>query len=190
MNAPLVIGHPQAVKLSTENYLFLHRSGALTPHGRTELLDGTIYLVSPQHSPHFMLKSRLYRRLADAADALGTGLHAWVEGSIALGPNSCPEPDIFITRGLPQAQLAEREIVALVIEVSSTTLDFDLGEKAALYAGAGVPECWVVDVAGAKVHRMWAPGPEGYGERDEVWLEGRLESVTIAGLGVGTDDLA
>lgn len=189
MNAPLVAGHPAAVKLTVDDYLLLDRAGALAPYGKTELLDGVIYIVSPQHSPHYMLKTRLLRRLADAADALGTGLQVWVEGSLDFRPNSCPEPDIFVTRGTPQAQLTEREIVLLVIEVSSTSLDYDLGDKAALYAAAGVPEYWVVDVAGAKLHRMWSPGPNGYGEQDEAWMRGRIESATIAALCVEVDDL-
>lgn len=189
MNAPFVAGHPAAVKLTVDDYLMLDRAGALAPYGKTELLDGIIYIVSPQHSPHYMLKTRLFRRLADAADAIATGLQVWVEGSLDFRPNSCPEPDIFVTRGVPQAQLTEREIVLLVIEVSSTSLNYDLGDKAALYAAAGVPEYWVVDVATAKLHRMWSPGPNGYGERDEAGMRGRIESATIAGLGVEVDDL-
>jgi len=189
MNAPFVTGHPAPVKLTVDNYLLLDRSGALAGYGKTELLDGFIYIVSPQHSPHYMFKSKLFRRLADAADALGTGLETWVEGSIDFRPNSCPEPDIFVTRGIPQAQLTEREIVLLVIEISSTTLEFDLGAKAALYAAGGVPEYWVIDLTGIKLHRMWSPGPSGYAERDEAWLRGRIESVTLAGLGVDVDDL-
>lgn len=136
-----------------------------------------------------MLKTKLLRRLADAVDALGRGMETWVEGSIDFRPNSCPEPDIFITRGIPQERLTEREIVLLAIEISSTTLDQDIGEKAALYAANGVPEYWVVDLPGAKLHRIWSPGPNGYEQRDEGWMAGRIESVTIDGLDVEVDDL-
>ena len=184
MNAPLVVTHPEPIKLTVEDYLLLDSSGALAAHGKTELIDGVIYLVSPQHSPHYKLKTRLLRRLADAADALGTGMEAWVEGSLDFRPLSCPEPDIFVTSRTPQADLTEGDIVLLAIEVSSTSLAFDLGKKAAMYAQADVPEYWVVDVAGGSVHRMWAPGPDGYAERDEVRLGERLESVTVPGLGV------
>ena len=189
MNAPFIPGHPQAVKLTVDNYLMLDSAGALAAYGKTELLDGVIYIVSPQHSPHYMLKTELLRRLADAAEALGMGLKAWVEGSLDFRPSSCPEPDIFITQGIPKERLTEREIVLLAIEISSTTLEFDLGNKAALYAANGVPEYWVIDVAGVKLHRMWSPGPNGYAERDEAWLRGRIESVSIPGLGAAVDDL-
>lgn len=184
MNAPLVITHPEPIKLTVDDYLLLDGSGALAAHGRTELIDGVIYLVSPQHSPHYKLKTRLLRRMADAADALGTGVEAWVEGSLDFRPYSCPEPDIFVTSRTPEADLTEGDIILLAIEVSSTTLAFDLGKKASIYAAAGVPEYWVVDVAGGTVHRMWAPGADGYAERDAVQLGGRLESLTVSGLSV------
>lgn len=189
MNAPLAIGHPAPVKLTVDDYLLLDRSGALAPYGRTELVNGVIYLVSPQHSPHYMLKTRLLRRLADAVDSLGVGLETWVEGSIDFRPHSCPMPDIFVTRGIPQARLTEPEIVALVVEISSTTLAFDLGDKVALYAASGVPEYWVVDVEARCLHQMWAPGADGYAERREVALGERVEAVTIGGLQVDTSDI-
>lgn len=190
MNAFVILDRPAAVKLTVDNYLLLDRAGALAAYGRTELINGTIYVVSPQHSPHYMLKTRLFRRLADAVDALDLRLETWVEGSIDLRPTSCPEPDIFITRGIPQERITEREIVVLAIEIASTTLAFDLGEKATLYAAHGVPEYCVIDLAGAKVHRMWSPGPDGYAERTTSWMMGRLESATVAGLGIDMDDLA
>lgn len=50
----------------------------------------------------------------------------------------------------------------LVIEVSETTLAFDLRTKVPLYARAGVPEVWVVDIAGRAVHVHRDPAPSGY----------------------------
>ena len=40
----------------------------------------------------------------------------------------------------------------LVVEVSNTTLRFDLGRKTALYMAGGIPEVWVVDVNAEVVH--------------------------------------
>ena len=62
LNLPSIPGHPTAVKLIVGNYLMLDRAGALAAYGRTELLDGVIYVVSPQHSPHYMFKIETYRR--------------------------------------------------------------------------------------------------------------------------------
>ena len=42
-----------------------------------------------------------------------------------------------------------------MVEVADSTLAFDLNTKAALYARAGIPEYWVLDVKGQRlmVHR-------------------------------------
>ena len=82
--------------------------------------------------------------------------------AIDLGPflrvTNEPEPDAIVLR----QPLVESEAanpgppdVILVAEVSSSTLDYDLGVKAALYASAGIAEYWVVDVRNMRivVHR-------------------------------------
>jgi Uma2 family endonuclease len=45
----------------------------------------------------------------------------------------------------------------LVVEVSRTTLSYDVGDKLRAYQQAGVPEYWVVDVQGRHVLRHLAP---------------------------------
>lgn len=180
---------PRAAKLTVEDFLLLDRAGAFDRYAKTELIDGVVYFMSPQHAEHYTVKVLLLRRLADACDALGTGLEAWSEGSIDMSPHNVPEPDVFVTNERPVKGLTRLDTVVLAIEVSTTTLRFDLGEKARIYSSGGVPEYWVVDVAGGTVHQMWAPGPERYGERREVALGQRIEAVTVAGLAVETDGL-
>lgn len=82
------------------------------------------------------------------------------------------------------------EAVALIAEVSASTLDIDLGPKPAIYAAAGVPEYWVIDLEGRRAHRMRIPGADGYATSEAFDLGERLESATIAGLAVGTVGLA
>ena len=70
--------------------------------------------------------------------------------------------------------------------MASTTLDYDLGEKARLYAANGVPEYWVVDLPDRKVHQMSSPSADGYAEQREVALGERVAAVTVNGLAVDT----
>jgi Uma2 family endonuclease len=49
-----------------------------------------------------------------------------------------------------------------LIEVADTTLAFDRGLKANLYARAGVRETWVVDLEGSQILVMRSPAPGGY----------------------------
>ena len=62
-----------------------------------------------------------------------------------------PCPDVAVLKGRPNVYRFARPHAAdalIVIEVSDTTLEFDTTEKLPRYAAAGIPEVWIVDVAG------------------------------------------
>lgn len=189
MNAPSAIADVQRVKLTIDDYLLLDRSGALAGYGRTELVDGVILTLSPQYRPHAFAKAEIAYRLRRALEARGSSLYVGIEASVAIPPVDMPQPDIFLTdepRGRGAVPIGS---IALIVEVSSTTLNFDLGTKADVYAAGEVPEYWVVDVEARRLHQMWAPSADGYGERREVALGERVEAVTIGGLQVDTSDI-
>ena len=54
--------------------------------------------------------------------------------------------------------------ILLLIEVADTTLPLDLGEKATLYAEAGIPEYWVVDIEGRRLLAHRQPAGGGYSD--------------------------
>ncbi len=177
------------VKLRLEDYLLLDESGAFEAYRKTELIEGEIFYMNAQHRPHARIKSRLFRLIAAALDELDTGLEAIVEGSIAIPPNSSPEPDIVVTSDPEGKGLIPLESVRLIVEISDSTLAFDSKRKAALYARNGVPEYWIVDVEAAVIHQMWAPAGEAYAERREVVSGGCVKAGTVESLKVETVDL-
>jgi len=73
-------------------------------------------------------------------------------------PTNEPQPDLIVlkrdfsqfTRNNPTPA-----DLLLVVEISDTTLYFDITTKAALYARAGIPDYWVLDINGRRmlVHR-------------------------------------
>lgn len=64
----------------------------------------------------------------------------WIES------NSRPEPDLlWVKAGRYQQGHPTADDVMLAIEVSHTSLQYDLSEKASLYAEAGIVEYWLVD---------------------------------------------
>lgn len=180
---------PHPAKLLVDDFLLLDRAGAFGDYAKTELIDGTIYVVNAQYSAHMKAKVRMLRRLADACDQLAVGLEAWSEGAVLIGPSSMPEPDIFVATAIPQDGPVPCENVVLAIEISDSTQAFDLGKKAKLYAKAGIPEYWVVDLKARVIYRRWSPGSKGYGEESTVGFGQRIESASIAGLGVDTEGL-
>lgn len=52
--------------------------------------------------------------------------------------------------------------VLLVVEVSGTTLRYDRETRLPLYARAGVPEAWIVDLQNDVIEVHTEPSPEGY----------------------------
>ena len=186
MTAEAALTHPQPVKLTVDDFLLLDRSGAFARYNKTELIDGAIVAVNSQYRPHLFAKGELAYRLRRALEGMGSALYVAVEGSVSMPPKSMPQPDIILTsepRGEGAIPLAS---VALLVEIADSTVEFDLGEKARIYAANGVPEYWVVNLPDRKVHRMYSPSTGGYAERTEVALGERLEAVTIAGLAVDT----
>lgn len=177
------------VGLRVSDYELLADVGSFAGIYGTELLNGTVYAMSPQHRTHGYAKSELVYRLRRALEALGSPLYVAFEQSVDLASHSEPQPDIILTTEPRGEGAIPAASVALLIEVSVSTRAFDLGDKAMIYAAAGVPECWVVDVRKATIHQFWSPRADGYREVREVAFGTAVEALTVAGLAVETNDL-
>lgn len=181
---------PQPYRFSRRDYLLLSENGAFDTVAKAELIEGVIVAVNAQFSRHIRAQGLLYRALADACERAGGGFDAWVEGSIAIDDQTMPQPDIFVSRGLPDEGPVPVGRVALVVEIADTTRAFDLKDKARVYAGAGIPEYWVADVTERTIHQMWKPSGDAYDERREVPFGTHIEAAAIDGLVVDTAGLA
>ena len=126
--------------------------GILAEDDNVELLDGVLVEMSPPGPAHVEAVARLVMLLVPVAAA--AGLVVSPQGSLDVAsPISLPEPDIAVARaGGWDAHPGEP---LLVVEVSVTSRAVDLGRKAAIYAEAGIPEYWVLDIEGRRlvVHR-------------------------------------
>jgi Uma2 family endonuclease len=178
---------PRKVKLTIADFVRLNDAGAFRDYSKTELIDGEIVAVNSQFTGHARFKSRMSYRLEGVIEAIMPDYLVLVEVAVSIPPRGLPEPDIVITNFQETGRVpVPVDMIALIVEVSDSTLRYDLGKKARLYAAAGVPEYWVADLQGGKLHQMWAPSGKGYGEKREIALGERLEAVTIAGLAIET----
>jgi len=91
--------------------------------------------------------------------------------------SQCP---IVIVRDRPYGdQLPTEADVLLVIEVSDTTLRYDRTTKLALYATAGIPEVWMVNLRVRQIERYTAPQRNAY-TQDAVAERGQtLSSIAL-----------
>lgn len=127
---------------------------------RVELLDGLVVDMSPQGEPHVGPIQELIGCWSGPPRMLCAGFpmdaaEGWV-----------PEPDFAIAAPDEEFRApGERRAptwASLVVEVSVTTKRMDL-RKAQVYAAAGVPVYWLVDVPAQTVLEHREPGPDGYG---------------------------
>lgn len=148
---------------SRSEYHWLNENGLFHEGRRYELFNGDILEQIPQKEPHGTLAMRLLFALATT---FGSEFIR-CQMPIVLSDDTEPEPDIAVMEKPGSEVIASGEVppaadTRLVAEVSVSTLEFDAGAKAIRYAQSGIPECWVLDVAGRAliVHRD--PTPDGY----------------------------
>ena len=192
MNAPAQISATATMpfRFTVDQFLALCDQGLFDDYAKSELIEGEIVVMNAQFSRHARVKSILLRRIGNVLEAMGSPFEPWAEVSVRISIKSLPEPDITLThyRG---AGVVPVETVALVIEVSDSTLDNDLGVKADLYANAGIPEYWVVDVNEDRVLMHADPRADGsgYDGQLDVPFGEVLHAATVEGLSVATDGL-
>jgi Uma2 family endonuclease len=151
--APLAPPHK---KWTREECAVLESVGLLELR-RYELIEGELVQKVSKNYPHMRVLLLLvnWLRLHFAAECV------LQEPSIDVAPEdtpaSEPEPDaVVLSRSFLDITSRPRpEDIHLVVEVSDSTLAFDLTTKALLYARAAIPEYWVFEVAGRRiiVHR-------------------------------------
>jgi Uma2 family endonuclease len=171
----------QPFKLRIEDYELLDGSGAFAMQ-RVELIEGVIVAVNSERMPHGRLKSELMFRLRLALRETALPYDAYADVTLALPPHSMPEPDVLIAQADAAGDYWTASDVAIVLEVSASSVRADLGFKRQLYAEHGIPEYWVADVARREVHHFWAPGDGDYRESHIVPLDGDLSSITLPNL--------
>ena len=136
---------PHPFRWTREAY---HRLGELSffpQNRRVELIEGEIIQMSPigpRHAGVVYFLNDYFGQLRGRA-LLGP------QGPLGLSESSEPEPDLMLLQFRSDYYSKSHPTVAdvlLVIEVSHTSAEFDLTKKMEIYASAGIPEYWVVDL--------------------------------------------
>ena len=114
------------------------------PH--VELLRGEVYQMSPIGPKHVHKVAQLDARLQETLRGKAVVL---VQSPLRLSEDSEPEPDLMVLRpplDRYREKLPTPEDVLLLVEVADTSLEFDREVKLPLYAEAGIPEVWLVNL--------------------------------------------
>lgn len=146
-------------RFSVAEYEELTRLGFLSEDDKVELLEGWIVPKMPKHPPH---DSTIDLVLFLLTRMLPEGWYPRVQNSVVTS-DSVPEPDLAIVRGRPgdyRTQHPTGQSVALIVEVADTTVTSDRA-KAAIYARAGIPHYWIVNLAQQQIETFAEPAGSG-----------------------------
>ena len=138
--------------LTVADVYALQAQGVIDADEHFELVDGEIVpMAAAKSSPHEVMKSQLIRALAFTTDAV----RLFVEPTVALADDEFAEPDLVLwPKGIGSEDVRGPDLL-LVIEVSVSSLPYDLREKAGRYARRQIRDYWVVDAVRRtiRVHR-------------------------------------
>ena len=146
---------------------------------RIELIRGALRQMSPPGPTHEAAVDKLTRWSIEHTD--GDEVCVRVQNSIGLPElNSAPQPDIaWVRTGAYEKKRPESEDVLLVIEVSNSSLNYDKGKKARLYAEAGVADYWVVNLRDACLEVFRDPQDGEYGSQVIIDRYGRVSPLAF-----------
>jgi Uma2 family endonuclease len=180
---------PRRHRITVDEYHRMAEVGLLAPDARVELIDGEIIDMPPIGNPHMANVNRLTRLLVLA---VGEGAIVQCQGGIQLGDFNEPQPDFallvaradFYEHQRPQAYDAQ-----LLIEVSDSSLRYDMKTKMPLYAQYGVPEYWIIDIGGKRLRVFRRPKNGRYEEQLELSTPGVMPIASLPGVTVDLSSL-
>lgn len=160
---------------TVSEYYRMAEAGIFTEDDRVELIEGEIIEMSPVGSRHSACVARLIRLFSRC---IGDSIILNAQNPVRLDDYSEPEPDVALLRARDDFYASEHPGPAdtlLLVEVAETSLGYDRQIKVPLYAKAGVPEVWVVDLRQATVTRHARPFEAAY---QDVQICKHGESIT------------
>jgi Uma2 family endonuclease len=174
---------------TVERYLRLVDEGVLGLDDRVELLEGVVVAMAPQNEPH----AAGVRRVGQALHrAVGERAVVQVQLVLVLGPHSAPEPDAAVLPGsVADYDRVHPTTALLVVEVADTSLEQDRLTKRAIYAAAGIPEYWIVNLRDdcLEVRRLPEPQSRRYASTAIARRGERIALAALRGVAVAVDDL-
>ncbi|HLF83189.1 MAG TPA: Uma2 family endonuclease [Blastocatellia bacterium] len=174
-------------RLSVGQYHQMIRTGILTADDPVELLAGWLVYKMPKNPPR-RIATRLAQQGLEAV--VPAGWYVDAQEPMTLN-DSEPEPDVMIVRGETRDYRDRHpgpEDVALIVEVADSTLERDRGVKRMVYARAGIPVYWIINLLEHGLEVYYDPSGSSddadYGQRRDCGVSD-LVPVMIEGRQVG-----
>ena len=127
------------------------------------LIDGEILRMPNPNPPHDSIVGIADYKLKEIFQP---GYWVRIQSGLPTALDTDPVPDIAVVRGSPRDYFTQYPRTAvLVVEVSDSSFDYDVGVKSNLYAAAGILDYWVIDVNGRQLIVFRDPTPDAAAPR-------------------------
>lgn len=172
--------------ITVKEYRRMGETNILDEQEKIELINGEIINMSPTGSKHAAVVNKMSKLL----HTIAKNTIISVQNPIAINNLSEPEPDIailaFKENFYADAHPGPRDVL-LIIEVAESSVTFDKEVKLPLYAQAGIPETWLVDLNENRieVHK----NPEQVYKQIEYKLPGDSLYSEVIGQALNINDL-
>jgi hypothetical protein len=176
-------------RFTADEYYRMAEAGILRHDDRVELVDGEIVEMTPIGSRHAACVDRVMVLLSRSL--AGQGILR-VQGPVRLDPHSEPQPDLSVLRSRADFYASAHpgpDDVLLLVEVADASLRYDRDIKVGLYARAGIPETWLVDLQSDRVEVFRHPTPQGYRASRQLRRGERLASQALPPVSFLVDDM-
>jgi len=137
---------PRRLRFTVDEYYKMIELGMLKDYEKAEIIEGELIQKMPIGKKHSAVVEKLNEILRDR---LGKSVSLRNQQPVRFGKYNEPEPDLAILHRREDFYANTRPVpkdVLILIEVSDATLKYDRDTKLTLYAEAGVPEAWIVNL--------------------------------------------
>ena len=171
--------------LTADEFLRMAEVGIFGPDDHVELLDGEIVEMSPQGHAHGKACTKANETLVLAYSGSPYEVRPMI--TFRAGPRSVPEPDFGVV-SRAEYGIVDVALSILIVEVSDSSLKVDREWKASIYARAGAPLYWIVEIPYRRVRVLSDPREGDYhrervvDEDGELLFPGIERSVTVGSL--------
>jgi Uma2 family endonuclease len=143
-------------RLTVDHYVAMFRAGIVTEDDRIELLDGWLVPKATKTPPHCAAAGLVGNWLCKTAPA---GWCGFMSASLRLA-TSMPDPDVVVLRGEIRSygeRWPEGKDIGLVVEVAGESVFCDQSLKKSIYAQAGIPCYWLVNLVERRIEEYTEP---------------------------------
>ena len=171
---------PRPHRITVDEYERIIEAGVLEDPSRVELIDGEMVDKMGKSAEHGYTTKKTITALGGR---LPSGWTWRSEQPVRIPDFDEPEPDVTVVRGTDEDyehKLPTAADVALLIEVSSSTLVQDRGKRLLVYAKGRIPVYWIVNLVNRQVEVYSRPGKNGY-RSHKTYASGQQVPLTIGG---------